>query len=230
MTGRYWLNHFLSRFSMPLLCTDCLFDYGCLILLGRLITDNACLKPFECIHDIQQDNLDRIIFSRMSWAMANVWLGGLELPGTCDAEARLSAYFKYSGSWGEPPLYATQFASTVSLWTLSNSRVVYANCQGDSLCPFIYYSCMWLMVCLSCSRLSKVISMEWRSAGEHAHEVSHLLFTDDCLLFFRATAEQSGRIENALPKYFAGPQGNRSTLTSVPSFLDRDWDPWIFII
>lgn len=148
----------------------------------------------------------------MSWAMANVWLGGSELPGTCDAEARLSAYFKYSGSWGEPPLYATLFASTVSLWTFSNPRprVVYANCQGDALCPFIYYSCMLLMVCLSCSRLSKVISMEWRSAGEHAY---------DCLLFFRATAEQSGRIENALPKYFAGPQGNRLTLTSGPSFF-----------
>jgi len=73
--------------------------------------------------------------------------------------------------------------------------------QGDPLSPYLFIICV--------EGLSSLISDAdvqnniLGTSGRGAPPVSHLLFADDCFLFFRAEEEQAQRMKNILLNYEA---------------------------
>ena len=75
--------------------------------------------------------------------------------------------------------------------------------QGDPLSPYLF---LFVADALS-SILQKAVQdnvIEELKISRHAPGISHLLFADDALLFFRANAEKSSRIRNLISIFEKG--------------------------
>jgi hypothetical protein len=167
---------------------------------GRLITDNALLA-FECIHAIQQDNSDRRNFCAYKLDLAK-------------------AYDRVDWSYLEHVLVKLGFHRVWVQWVMECVTTVRYTVrfngvlldaihptsglrQGDPLSPYLF-----LFVA---DGLSKVLHHETANDGiegmrvcRRAPVISHLLFADDSLLFFRANGQQAERIKVALERYCRG--------------------------
>jgi hypothetical protein len=167
---------------------------------GRLITDNALLA-FECIHAIQQDNSD----------MSNFCAYKLDLA---------KAYDRVDWSYLEHVLEKLGFHRIWVQWIMACVTTVCYRVrfngilldpiqptrglrQGDPLSPYLFL--------LVADGFSKVLleelthgRIEGVKVCRRAPVISHLLFADDSLLFFRANVQQAERVKASLEKYCSG--------------------------
>jgi hypothetical protein len=161
---------------------------------GRMITDNAIIA-FECIHAIQRGTGDRGEFcaykldlskayDRVDWGFLKSLLLKLGFHGqwvqwimTCVTTVRYSVRF-----------------NGVPLAPFAPSRGLR---QGDPLSPYLF-----LLVADGLSVLLKhyegVGLLDGIKVCRRAPSVSHLLFADDSLLFFRANRQQATSVRQLL--------------------------------
>lgn len=161
---------------------------------GHMITDNAIIV-FECIHAIQKGSGDREEFcaykldlskayDRVDWGYLKQLLEKLGFQSqwvhwimTCVSTIRYTV--RFNGALLVP------FAPSHGLR------------QGDLLSPYLF-----LLVADGLSVLPKHYERMGRLEGikvcRRAPSISHLLFADASLLFFRATAEQAHQVKAAL--------------------------------
>lgn len=164
---------------------------------GRLITDNA-LIAFECFHSIKNCKRENQNFcalkldlskayDRVDWEFLN---GVMERLGFCDKWRRwimvcvtsVRYSVRFNGELLDP------FAPTRGLR------------QGDPLSPYLFL--------LIADGLSNILE-RYKTDGliqpiricRATPGISHLLFADDSLLFFKAEVEQARRIKEALNLY-----------------------------
>ena len=164
---------------------------------GRLITDNA-LVAFECFHSIKNCKRENQNFcalkldlskayDRVDWEFLN---GVMERLGFCDKWRRwimvcvtsVRYSVRFNGELLDP------FAPTRGLR------------QGDPLSPYLFL--------LIADGLSNILE-RYKTDGliqpiricRATPGISHLLFTDDSLLFFKAEVEQARRIKDDLNLY-----------------------------
>jgi hypothetical protein len=167
---------------------------------GRMITDNALIS-FECLHAIQQGTSERTNF--------------------CAYKLDLSkAYDRVDWSFLEKVLLRLGFQSSWVRWVMSCVTTVRYTVrlngvplepfqptrglrQGDPLSPYLF---LFVADALS-SALQKEVQaneiMELKIT-RHAPGISHLLFADDALLFFKAEVEQARRVKRLLNHFERG--------------------------
>jgi hypothetical protein len=177
---------------------------------GRLITDNA-LIAFECFHSIKNCKRENQNFcalkldlskayDRVDWEFLN---GVMERLGFCDKWRRwimvcvtsVRYSVRFNGELLDP------FAPTRGLR------------QGDPLSPYLFL--------LIADGLSNILE-RYKTDGliqpiricRATPGISHLLFADDSLLFFKAEVEQARRIKKAL-NLMKIALGNLSILASA---------------
>ena len=171
-----------------------------LFIPGRLITDNAIIA-FECLHAIQQGTIERNNF--------------------CVYKLDLSkAYDRVDWGFLEKVLSSLGFQSSWVQWVMSCVTTVrYSVClngvplesfqpsrglrQGDPLSLYLF---LFVADALSYALQKDVKDniIEELKISRHAPRISHLLFADDALLFFRANAEQAIRIRNLISLFEKG--------------------------
>nr|ABF95850.1 retrotransposon protein, putative, unclassified [Oryza sativa Japonica Group] len=163
----------------------------------RLITDNA-LIAFECIHHIQKETsagkqfcaykLDLAkAYDRVDWDFLR---GALTKVGFC------STWVEWVMACVTTVKYSVSFNGNL-LEPFSPSRGLR---QGDPLSPYLF-----LFVA---DGLSTILSQDVQAGRleelkvcRRAPGVSHLLFADDSLLFFRACPQQASVVRQALALY-----------------------------
>jgi hypothetical protein len=165
-----------------------------------MITDNALIS-FECIHAIQQDNSDRSNFYAYKLNLAKAY-------DRVDWSYLESVLLKlgFHRRWIQRVMecittvqYSVHF-NGVLLDTIQPTQCLR---QGDPLSPYLF-----LFVA---DGLSKILQHEASNGAiqgvkvcRRAPEITHLLFADDSLLFFRASEEQASAVKTALDRYFLG--------------------------
>lgn len=167
---------------------------------GRLITDNALLA-FECFHHIKKNkNLDNAscayklylskAYDRVDWSFleqamyklgfTHRWVSWLM---TCITTVR----------------YAVKFNGTL-LSTFAPTRGLR---QGDPLSPFLFlFVADGLSLLLEEQVNQGAISPV--KVCRQAPGISHLLFADDTLLFFKENADQATKVKEVLNRYASG--------------------------
>ena len=197
--------------SRPLL-QDLISPSQSAFIPGRMITDNA-LIAFECLHAINSNADERSSFcaykldlskayDRVEWCFLNNVL--LKLG--------------FQSSWVDrimtcvtSVLYAVRFNGVMSA-PFTPTRGLR---QGDPLSPYLF-----LFVADGLSALIKRKTnsgaLEELKICRNAPGISHLLFADDTLLFFKATAEQATEVKDVLETYgrCTGQQINPSNVRS----------------
>ena len=164
---------------------------------GRLITDNA-LIAFECIHAIQQDGSDRSNFCAYKLDLAKAYdrVDWSYLQQVMEKLGFQQKWIQWIMECVTTVRYTVRF-NGVLMDTIQPTRGLR---QGDPLSPYLF-----LFVA---DGLSKVLQQESEQGYiqglqvcRRAPEISHLLFADDSLLFFRAQTDQAMRIKSALDRY-----------------------------
>ncbi|RLN35951.1 hypothetical protein C2845_PM03G26230 [Panicum miliaceum] len=164
---------------------------------GRLITDNAIIA-FECIHAIQQSSLERNNFcvykldlskgyDRVDWSLLEKVLLKMGFHSTwvrwvmsCVSTVRYS--IRLNGVQLEP------FSPTCGLR------------QGDPLSPYLF---LFVADAISVALRKEIQEgqLEELKITRRAPGVSHLLFADDALVFFKATADQASWVKELLHRF-----------------------------
>ena len=160
----------------------------------RLITDNA-LIAFECFHAIQQDNSVNSKFCAVKLDLANrVDWSYLE-----HAMEKLGFHRKWR-QWIMECVTTVRYRVCFNGVLQNTIQPTRGLCQGDPLSPYLF-----LFVA---DGLSKVLHQEIRTdtiqglkVCRRAPAVSHLLFADDSLLFFKADERQTRAVKDALSRY-----------------------------
>jgi len=167
---------------------------------GRLITDNA-LIAFECLHAIQHSTASRMNFGafkldlskaydRVDWSFleqALVKLGFNEI------------WVRWIMACVSSVRYSIRFNGTIS----DSFQPTRGLRQGDPLSPYLF---LFVADALS-TVLQKEINrgeVEELRISRNAPGISHLLFADDALLFFKAEREQAEKIMQILQVFQHG--------------------------
>lgn len=164
---------------------------------GRMITDNA-LIAFECFHSIQKNK-------KLSSA-------------TCAYKLDLSkAYDRVDWKFLEQSMYKLGFAHRWVNWIMSCITSVRYSVkfnetllstfapsrglrQGDPLSPFLFLFVVYRLSLLLEERVAQG-ALSPVHICRRAPGISNLLFTNDTLLFFKATSEQANVVMNVLADY-----------------------------
>jgi hypothetical protein len=161
---------------------------------GRMITDNAVIA-FECIHAIQKGAGDKGDFCAykldLSKAYDRVGWGYLKL--LLEKLGFHSKWVQWIMTCVSTVRYTVRFIG-VPLAPFAPSRGLR---QGDPLSPYLF-----LLVAdglsLILNHFEELGRLEDLKVCRRAPSISHLLFADDSLLFFRATAEQARQVRAAI--------------------------------
>jgi hypothetical protein len=164
---------------------------------GRLITDNA-LIAFECLHYIEHNTSPGHSFCAykldLSKAYDRVDWGFLR--SSMERLGFSHAWIKWIMECVTTVRYSVKFNGTL-LDSFSPSRGLR---QGDPLSPFLFL--------FIADGLSALLQKEVQEGNiipvqicRRAPGVSHLLFADDSLLFFKADPMQANRVVQLLDKY-----------------------------
>jgi hypothetical protein len=161
---------------------------------GRMITDNVVIA-FECIHAIQKVAGDKGDFCAykldLSKAYDRVGWGYLKL--LLEKLGFHSKWVQWIMTCVSTVRYTVRF-NGVPLAPFAPSRGVR---QGDPLSPYLF-----LLVAdglsLILNHFEELGRLEGLKVCRRAPSISHLLFADDSLLFFRATAEQARQVRSAI--------------------------------
>lgn len=164
---------------------------------GRLITDNA-LIAFECFHSIQKCNRENQNFCALKLDLSKAydhvdWQfldGVMERMGFCD---------KWQ-SWIMACVTSVQYSVRFNGHLLEPFSPTRGLRQGDPLSPYLF-----LLVADGLSNIIKSNESEGLiqplKVCRRVPRISHLLFADDSLLFFKADTEQASRIRDVLQMY-----------------------------
>ena len=163
----------------------------------RLITNNA-LIAFECFHAIQQDNSVNSKFCAVKLDLAKAYdrvdWSYLEL-----AMEKLGFHRKWR-QWIMECVTTVRYRVRFNGVLQNTIQPTRGLCQGDPLSPYLF-----LFVA---DGLSKVLHQETRTdmiqglkVCRSTPAVSHLLFADDSLLFFKADERQTRAVKDALSRY-----------------------------
>jgi hypothetical protein len=165
-----------------------------------MITNNALLA-FECIHAIQQDQSDRSNFCAYKLDLAKAY-GRVDWSYLEHVLVKMGfhhVWVQWIMACVTTVRYTVRF-NGILLDTLQPSRGLR---QGDPLSPYLF-----LFVA---DGLSKILQDEMTNLRidclkvcRRAPVISHLLFADDSLLFFRANGMQAERVRVALERYSRG--------------------------
>jgi hypothetical protein len=164
---------------------------------GRLITDNV-LIAFECIHSIQTGSVAKKKFCAYKLDMAK-------------------AYDRVDWRFLERVLAKLGFHSTWIRWVMACVTTVRYSIrfngkmldpftpsrglrQGDPLSPYLF---LFVADGLSCLIRKEIEDATLRDLhiSRNGPGISHLLFADDSLLFFEASAEQALIVKSVLDRY-----------------------------
>ena len=164
---------------------------------GRMITDNA-LIAFECIHAIQSNSADRAQFCAYKLDMAKAYdrVDWSFLEGVMAKLGFHSKWIRWVMQCVTTVRYAVRFNGHL-LDTFTPTRGLR---QGDPLSPYLFL--------LVAEGLSTLIQHELDNGGlqdfhisRRGPGISHLLFADDSLMFFRGTVHQAGIVKSILDRY-----------------------------
>ncbi|KAL8146786.1 hypothetical protein AgCh_004504 [Apium graveolens] len=97
--------------------------------------------------------------------------------------------------------------------------------QGDPISPYIYILCAEGLSTML-RRKEEEGHIHGISIARGAPKISHLLFADDCYLFFNATGEEARNMKNILSRYemFSGQAISlaKSSITFSPNIRERE--------
>jgi hypothetical protein len=167
---------------------------------GRMIADNAIIA-FECIHALQSGSMSNGKFCAYKLDLMKVY-DRVDSHFLEETMRKFGFDGKWIG-WIMTCVKSVQFSVRLNGKLLEKFKPTRGLRQGDPVSPYLF-----LFVGESPSTLFRhQISMERiqeikicrRSPG-----ISHLLFADDSLLFFKADAEQANRIYDLLRDYEKG--------------------------
>jgi hypothetical protein len=153
---------------------------------GRLITDNA-LMAFECIHTIQTGSVSRRKFCAYKLDMAKAYdrVDWRFLKGVL---AKLSFHSQWIW-WVMECVTTVRYSIRFNGQMLDSFTPTRGIRQGDSLSPYLFLFVADGLSCLIRKEIENSALREHKC--RRAPGISHLLFTDDCLLFFEGTVEQA---------------------------------------
>lgn len=167
---------------------------------GRLITDNALLA-FECFHYIQKSKRPDTVacaykldlskaYDRVDWRFLEKGMYKLGFA---------HHWVKWIMACVTTVRYTIKFNGTL-LSTFAPSRGLR---QGDPLSPFLF---LFVADGLSCLMEEKVMegSLSLVHVCRRAPGISHLMFADDTLLFFKANNDQARVTKEVLHDYALG--------------------------
>jgi ribonuclease HI len=161
---------------------------------GRLITDNAIIA-FEGFHKIQHHNnqnsshcaykLDLSkAYDRVDW---NFLEKAMMKMGFCTTWT----------NWIMACVRSVRFSVRINGSTLDTFTPSRGLRQGDPLSPYLFLLVGEALTCILKNEVTKG-SITPLKVARRAPGISHLLFADDCLLFFKATKEEAQAVNNAL--------------------------------
>jgi hypothetical protein len=164
---------------------------------GRLITDNALLT-FECLHYMEHGVTTGDPFCAYKLDLSNAYdrVDWVFLEEVMHKMGFSRRWIQWIMSCVTTVRYSVKFNGAL-LEAFSPSRGLR---QGDPLSPFLF-----LFVA---DGLSALLQSEISSGGispikicRRALGVSHLLFADDTLLFFKASSDQADRVKTVIDTY-----------------------------
>jgi hypothetical protein len=164
---------------------------------GRLITDNA-LVAFECLHFMEQNTNPEKRFSDYKLDLSKAYdrVDWDFLRKTLQRMGFAHRWIDWIMSCVTTVRYMVKFNGTL-LDAFSPSRGLR---QGDPLSPFLF---LFVADGLSALLQREVGNQDIEPIRicRRAPGVSHLLFADDSLLFFKATVAQANRVRLVLDSY-----------------------------
>ncbi|XP_062232870.1 uncharacterized protein LOC133930222 [Phragmites australis] len=164
---------------------------------GRMITDNA-LIAFECFHSIQKCRRENQNFCalKLDLSKAYDYVDWVFLERVIEKMGFSQTWIKWIMICVTTVRYKVRFNGEL-LEAVSPSRGLR---QGDPLSPYLF-----LFIADGLSNILKRYSGEGRiqplKVCRKAPGVSHLLFADDSLLFFKAELQQARAVKEALTLY-----------------------------
>jgi hypothetical protein len=167
---------------------------------GRLITDNALLA-FECLHFMEHGTSTNSSFCAYKLDLSKAYdrVDWHFLESTMQKMGFSHQWIQWIMACVTTVRYSVKFNGTL-LEAFSPSRGLR---QGDPLSPFLF-----LFVA---DGLSALLQREVESSAilpikvcRGAPGISHLLFADDTLLFFRASVEEATRVQQIVDIYANG--------------------------
>jgi hypothetical protein len=164
---------------------------------GRLITDNA-LVAFECIHSIQTGSVARKKFCAYKLDMAKAYdrVDWRFLEGVL---AKLGFHSKWI-QWVMACITTVRYSILFNGNTLDPITPTRGLRQGDPLSPYLFLFVADGLSSLIKKEIEENSLMELR-LSRRGPDVSHLLFADDCLLFFEGSINQAEIIQTILDRY-----------------------------
>lgn len=167
---------------------------------GRLITNNA-LIAFECIHVVQKNNDSRGEFCAFKLDLAKAYdrvdWKYLEL-----ALARLG-FAKRWINWIMSCMTTVRYSVRFNGKLLNSFKPSRGLRQGDPLSPYLFLLVAESLSLLLQDHITSGAIQELHIC-RNSPGISHLLFADDSLLFFKANADQAIKIRKILYTYESG--------------------------
>jgi hypothetical protein len=167
---------------------------------GRLITDNA-LIAFECFHSFQRNKKERGSFCAYKLDLTKAY----ERVDWRYLETILTKFGFHTTfvRWIMSCITSVQYKVKVNGVLTSGFKPTRGIRQGDPLSPFLF---LFVSEGLSKVLQHAVYLEELKDLRicRRAPGISHLLFADDCLLFFEADATQAGVIKAAIGIFEVG--------------------------
>jgi hypothetical protein len=181
----------------PLL-QDIIGPFQSAFIPGRLITDNA-LIAFECIHAIQTGSRADFCAYKLDMAKAYDRVDWRFLEGVL---AKLGFHSKWI-QWVMTCVTTVRYSVRFNGHLLDSFSPTRGLRQGDPLSPYLF-----LFVA---DGLSSLIRQETENSSlrelyicRRGPGISHLLFADDCLMFFEGNVQQTEVVKSILDRYEKG--------------------------